>query len=421
MAKISVIIPVYNADQYLAKCLDSVLEQSIKDMEIICIDDGSTDGSLNILEDYRRTDSRVTVIMQTNLGAGAARNKGIENAGGEYVAFLDADDYYVDRDALEKMYILCGEKGVDICGSLSKMIQPDENVKDYCLYNEVLQPGQVYVYRDYQFDHGYYCFIYRRELLVRHNIMFPLYRRDQDPMFLARSFFHAGKFTIANTYLYCYRAPNAVFRFNYEKTVDMVNAVRDVMAFAYEKGLDRLLRRKINRLNYDYCGIICHNIKEKDTRLLALLVQTDRWIKENTEEQETIRPLQKILSNTVAANVGYGEAICQWVMRQKRIVLYGAGGIAGQFLNFLRKKGILQQVQLVIVTQKGDGQERKMGIPIVCFSEYMDGLRSQEDSILIAVGPDYQKDILLLLERNGMHYCEIVDDVFVRELSAGGI
>lgn len=416
MNKISVIIPVYNADKYLGKCLDSVIAQSIYDMEILCVDDGSTDASLKILEYYQCLDDRVTVITQTNQGAGVARNKGLECANGEYVAFLDADDYYLDKDALEKMYFLCGEKGVDICGSLSKMVQPDGEAKDFCLYNEVLQPGRIYEYGDYQFDHGYYCFIYRRKLLVEHNILFPLYRRDQDPMFLVRSFFHAGRFTIADVYLYCYRAPNAVFRFNYEKTIDMVKAVWDVMVFAHEKGLNRLLCRKMDRLNYDYCGIICHNLKEKDAKLLGLLIQVNQWVKENAHGQETIRPLQKIISNTIVANVGYGETISRWIVQQKRVVIYGAGGMAGRFLAFLQKEGLLCHVRLIVVTEKGDGQDRKMGIPVVGLAEYMDELRTLEDGILIAVGADYQKDILSLLEKNGIRRCEILDDVFVREL-----
>ncbi len=418
MAKISVIIPVYNAERYLSVCLDSVLAQSIKDMEIICVDDGSKDGSLEILEEYRRLDTRIEIITQTNQGAGAARNKGLAAAGGEYIAFLDADDYYLDMDALEKMYLMCGNKKVDICGSFSKMVHPDGNVKDYCLYNEMLRPDRIYEYADYQFDHGYYCFIYRREMLKLHDIWFPLYRRNQDPMFLARSFFHARKFAIADTYLYCYRAPNAVFRFNYEKTIDMVNAVRDVMAFAHEKGLEMLLQRKLDRLNYDYCSIICHNLKEKDVRLLCLLVQTDQWIKENTKTEEAIRPLQQIITNTVAANGEYEERICRWVREQNRVVLYGAGGIAGQFLLFLREKNMLHYVELIVVSEAtGEQSESKMGIPIVAFAEYMESMRRSGDGILIAVGADYQKDILSLLEQRGVCSYKILDDVFVREVS----
>ena len=93
MVKLSVIIPVYNAEKYLSQTLDSVLSQSLKELEVICVDDGSTDSSLELLREYESRDSRVKVITQKNEYAGIARNKGIAAATGEYIHFLDADDY----------------------------------------------------------------------------------------------------------------------------------------------------------------------------------------------------------------------------------------------------------------------------------------------------------------------------------------
>lgn len=101
--KISVIIPVYNAQAHLDQCLDSVLTQSLSDMEVICVDDGSVDESPEILADYASRDRRLTVLTQSNRYAGAARNKGMEAARGTYIAFLDADDYYLPG-ALEMLY-----------------------------------------------------------------------------------------------------------------------------------------------------------------------------------------------------------------------------------------------------------------------------------------------------------------------------
>ncbi len=91
---ISVIIPVYNAEKYLSQCLDSVCGQTLRDIEIICVDDGSDDGSAEILRAYAEKDDRITVVTQTNAGAGAARNRGIREARGEYLAFIDSDDFW---------------------------------------------------------------------------------------------------------------------------------------------------------------------------------------------------------------------------------------------------------------------------------------------------------------------------------------
>ena len=92
--KVSVILPVYNASDYLHQCMDSIVGQTLKDIEIICVDDGSTDNSLDILKEYEQKDKRVKVIQQKNAGAGAARNNGLSIATGEYLSFLDSDDFF---------------------------------------------------------------------------------------------------------------------------------------------------------------------------------------------------------------------------------------------------------------------------------------------------------------------------------------
>ena len=94
--KVSVIVPVYNTEEYLCKCLDSIIEQTLKEIEIICIDDGSNDNSLDILKNYAKKDKRITVISQKNLHAGVARNAGITVAKGEYLSFLDSDIIFPD-------------------------------------------------------------------------------------------------------------------------------------------------------------------------------------------------------------------------------------------------------------------------------------------------------------------------------------
>lgn len=103
MIKISVIIPVYNAEKYLRECLDSVIGQTLQDIEIICVDDGSTDNSLSVLQEYAVKDARLKIVAQANQGAAAARNVGMAAAQGEYLAFLDADDLYC-LEALQKAY-----------------------------------------------------------------------------------------------------------------------------------------------------------------------------------------------------------------------------------------------------------------------------------------------------------------------------
>ena len=91
--KISIIIPVYNVEKYLEQCLKSVINQTFKDIEIICINDGSTDNSLEILEAFQKQDERIKIINKQNEGQGIARNEGLKVAKGEYISFIDPDDW----------------------------------------------------------------------------------------------------------------------------------------------------------------------------------------------------------------------------------------------------------------------------------------------------------------------------------------
>lgn len=117
MPKVSVIIPVYNVEKYLKKCLDSVIGQTLQDIEIICINDESTDNSLSILRDYEKKDSRIKILTQKNQYAGVARNNGLKAATGEYLSFLDSDDFF-DIHMLEDMYNKAKKDDSDVvvCG-----------------------------------------------------------------------------------------------------------------------------------------------------------------------------------------------------------------------------------------------------------------------------------------------------------------
>jgi len=112
--KVSVIVPVYNAETYLRQCLDSIVSQTLTDIEIICVDDGSTDGSVDILNEYKVKDGRIRIYEQQNSFAGTARNNGMSHAMGKYLIFWDADDYFYP-EALEKMYKQAEEDHAEIC------------------------------------------------------------------------------------------------------------------------------------------------------------------------------------------------------------------------------------------------------------------------------------------------------------------
>ena len=124
MPKFSVIIPVYNTEQYLKRCLDSVFAQSYTDFEVICVDDGSTDGSSGVLTGY--DDERLKVITQSNQGQGEARNRALEAAQGEYIYFLDSDDY-IDETLLESALDIFETTDTDLICFNTEVLGDSEN------------------------------------------------------------------------------------------------------------------------------------------------------------------------------------------------------------------------------------------------------------------------------------------------------
>lgn len=137
MAKISVIIPVYNAEKYLNQCISSITNQTMRDIEIIAINDGSTDNSLNVLDELsQRYKGKLKVYTKENGGAGSARNIGIENASGEFIKFVDADDY-LKVDILEKMYTIAKEHGVSLVRGNYQTILGPIKMDDKCSWGDI--------------------------------------------------------------------------------------------------------------------------------------------------------------------------------------------------------------------------------------------------------------------------------------------
>lgn len=184
MVKISVVMPVFNESDLLEKSILSVSNQTLDDLELICVDDGSTDDSLNVLNELSEKHDFIKVFSQENQGSGKARNLGMAKASGEYIAFLDADDFYIDDDALEKLYETAVKKDADMVTGNIKLVNkkgkfsPFAHLEYYTDYKEILP-------EEYGIPWSFYKSIYKKEFLVENNIIFPDLLRGQDPVFLA--------------------------------------------------------------------------------------------------------------------------------------------------------------------------------------------------------------------------------------------
>lgn len=216
--KISVIIPVYNAERFLEKCLESVVNQSLSDIEIICVDDGSTDRSLEILERYWNNDSRIKILTQQNKFAGVARNNGMKNASGKYFVFWDSDDFF-EKNALEVLYNSCEKTGADIClcGAYNYDSETGKRAEDQTfLKKRFLPEGKVFSKKtcpEYIFNIASnvpWQRMFRADFIRAHGIEFQALPKANDTYFVMTATYFAEKITYTEKPLVNYRTNNSL-------------------------------------------------------------------------------------------------------------------------------------------------------------------------------------------------------------------
>lgn len=256
--KVSVIVPVYNVELYLAQCLDSILNQTLREIEVVCVDDGSTDGSLKILKEYAKKDSRVTVVSRENKGVGYSRNQAIELSRGEFIAFMDPDDYYPTDVVLYNLYTTAKKHNVCIAGGMGLIVYDDkkkEETKKEDFFN-CFKEEQLCEYSDFQYDYGYTLFIYNRGMIAKNKLLFPNYKRFQDPPFMVKAFSCAKKFYITKDFVYSYRRSHKEINWTEERVYDLLSGLRDNLILAAQNKLDRLYDGTLKRIKSDYKAII---------------------------------------------------------------------------------------------------------------------------------------------------------------------
>ena len=216
MTKVSVIMPVYNVEKYLPQCLESILAQSLNDIEIICVNDGSTDNSLKVLQEFKACDNRIVIIDKANEGSGVARNAALAIAKGEYVYFVDSDDWLDNSGVLEKLYAKANADVLDnlIFGGLSCYEKDGKFIKtkggyslkhlDKKYFNKVFSAKDIK--KDvFKFPSTAWTKLYRREFLIDNNIKFQNIKVGQDQLPFFHSMILAKRIEVIDEFPYCYR------------------------------------------------------------------------------------------------------------------------------------------------------------------------------------------------------------------------
>lgn len=272
---ISIIMPIYNGECFLRECLDSVLSQTLERIQVLCIDDGSTDSSAAILQEYAARDSRVQILQQKNQGAGPARNLGMKEARGEFIFFMDCDDFYPNSQTLQRMYdsaksTLCQIAGgyhVDVKGDVHTP-NPQDPVYQWALKTDA---PKALRYRDVQCDRYYQSFLFSTELLRRNNLTFPDYLRGEDPPFLVRAMDAAQKFCLMPEITYCYRVGEKTVSWTPRKICDYMKSNIELLELSEERQLDILHAKVASRLEKNFFNLILENVTLDNPQLTCLI------------------------------------------------------------------------------------------------------------------------------------------------------
>lgn len=282
MIKISVIIPIYNMEEYVANCLETVLGQTLREIEAICVNDGSADNSEQIVKELQKKDDRIKLISQENQGVARARNNAMKIAKGEFIIFMDPDDWYPSDDILETLYNKAKEKNVLICGGGFSEVSGDKVITDFkgAKAKYKFDKEELIDYKEYQFDYGYHRFIYNREFLEENNIIFPPYIRFQDPPFFVKAMITAKEFYALDKVVYAYRAGYRKIEWTEPKLNDLLRGLTDILRLSGENDLEELHRLTLKRMSENYFNMYSNHKGQASPDFFKLLFEFDNCIKD---------------------------------------------------------------------------------------------------------------------------------------------
>lgn len=244
--KVSVIIPVYNVEKYLRQCVDSILNQTLQDFEIILINDGSTDESLNILNEYSEKDDRIIVIDKENEGQSIARNIALPKSKGECVIYIDSDDY-IEKNCLELLYLKIKETQSDVVVYAHKEVYDDTIIGADAKVKIDVDENKIYtglevadMVLNCKFLGTPWNKMFTREILDKSNMYFEPFRYVQDWFPTFKAIFMSDKVAFVNTPLYNYRMRGtATTAKKTEKNIEDYSHATDlIINFANEHGMD---------------------------------------------------------------------------------------------------------------------------------------------------------------------------------------
>lgn len=296
---VNVIVPVYNVETYLRQCVDSIINQTYQNLSIILVDDGSTDDSGNICEEYKQLDSRVKVIHQANAGLSQARNSGIDAIGDlsqTMIMFVDSDDF-LELDAIEKLQKVMAETDSDIVRGQSFTLNEEEGMFGY--YGDLAKLGEVSFYDSEEAMRTLpvmvHAMLYRGHIFE--TVRYPVGRLHEDNWTTPRTYWLANRIAFLHENIYCYRLRKGSITTetpSIKRMEDSLMAVKSEMIDWYFAGIPTLpLERDLYSITNNYMGILKHKYSYNLPPIYYELAYTNKSVKASIERQEKELELNK--------------------------------------------------------------------------------------------------------------------------------
>ena len=279
---LSVIVPIHNAQPHLTDCLQTLSDQDLENVEFLLLDDGSTDESLVEAQQFSVHDPRFRVLSFENSGVGVTRNRGLDVAVGKYVAFIDPDDMYAAPNTLSALVAAAEANNVDICGGSAAFLNTESDGSQWVSEELVgieapfrFHANGLRSYESYQFDSGFWRFIYRRSFLIENDLHFPALPRYQDPPFFCRAMAMAGLFYALEQTVYIYRVAyrnRAEIWWTTERVQSILQGIEQELAIAKQYNLKYLEKLAWYRLCSDNKSLLEIRVREGDTEVIRRLI-----------------------------------------------------------------------------------------------------------------------------------------------------
>lgn len=398
MIKISIVVPCYNVELYIRECMESILSQTLREMEIIFIDDGSTDRTLEILEEYQKKREEIKILRQENQGSGIARNQGIKAATGEYIAFMDADDFYPSHDTLEKVYSTAKERGAVICGGSAC------NYRNGVFTNRGLDKGHVFLVdgwvskHDFPTSGGYWRFIYKSDFIKDKQIFFPRYLRYQDPPFFLEAIANAGKVYCMKEVTYIHRKEHKQTHFVQEKAIDYAKGIRDCLLISKREGMAAAFSQTLSILQGGPSACM-YLFAETCAEMKDIIHQINEVIGDDSDSEMSVPILKEgeQLTSYLRDVQEEKRQLLEGLKQEKNVLVFGAGVMGKKVRSFLDKNGVT--MESFVVSDMAKNATIVDGLQVKCIDDYMDA--RNDCVVIIATYPDKQEEIKEILHNKG--------------------